>query len=80
MYKTGPDTRHKMGLVCVLFAYENNTDGPTDGHDLLQRCDGTSKKKKKRKKKMKEMQKEKKKKMQKKKKKKNKKKEKENEK
>ena len=40
-----------MHLVCVLFTFENNTghmdgrtDGPTDGHDLLQRCDGASKK------------------------------------
>ena len=28
--KTRPDTRHKMRLVCVLFTFENNTDGPTD--------------------------------------------------
>ena len=48
--KTRPDTRHKMRLVCVLFAFENNTgpsygrtDGPTDGHDLIWRCDGASK-------------------------------------
>ena len=39
-----------MRLVCLLFTFENNTgqtdlrtDGPTDGHDLLKRCDGASK-------------------------------------
>ena len=51
MIRTRPDTRHKMRLVCVLFLFEDNTghtdlrtDGRTDGHDLLQRCDGASKK------------------------------------
>ena len=37
-YKTRPDTRYKMLLVCVLSVYENNagpTDGPTDGDDFL---------------------------------------------
>ena len=39
-----------MRLVCVLSTFKNNTgrtdrrtDGPTDGHDLLLRCDGASK-------------------------------------
>ena len=37
-YKTRPDTRYKMLLVCELITFENNTgrtdgpmDGPTDG-------------------------------------------------
>ena len=48
--KKRPDTRRKMRLVCVLITFENNTgpsygrtDGPTDGHDLIWRCDGASK-------------------------------------
>ena len=47
---TRPDTRHKMRLVCVFFTFQNNTgqtdgrtDLRTDGHDLLQSCDGASK-------------------------------------
>ena len=47
-YKTRPDTRHKMHLVCVLFPFENNTghtdgrtDGPTDGR-TDRRTDTTS--------------------------------------
>ena len=51
---TRPDTWHKMRLVCVLFTFENNTghmdqrtdrgtNGRTDGHDILKRCDGASK-------------------------------------
>ena len=45
-HTTRPDTRQKMRLVCVFFTFENNTghtNGRTDGHDLLQRCDGASK-------------------------------------
>ena len=53
-HRTRPDTWHKMRLECVLFTFEDNTgytdgrtygrtDLRTDGHDLLQRCDGASK-------------------------------------
>ena len=42
--ETRPDTRHKMRLLCVIFAFENNT-APTDGPTDLQtdgRTDTTS--------------------------------------
>ena len=34
---------------------DGRTDGPTDGHDLIQRCDGASKKRKRNKKKEKKV-------------------------